>query len=646
VSGAASTPSPVSLVDVAIVAAFLVYALASGLRARKLASRDLTEYFLAGRTLPGWKAGISMAATQFAADTPLLVTGLVATAGVFALWRLWIYALAFLFLGFVLAGAWRRAGVLTDAELAELRYGSRLAGVLRAAKALYFGTVFNCTVMAMVLFAATRIAEPFLTWDAWLPAPVFDRVVSCVAWSGVNLSASAGAAHPAAASANNLLSLLLVVSVTAFYSTTGGLRAVVNTDVVQFAIAMLATLIYAVVLVEHVGGLGELTEHLRSLYGANWAMQAVAFTPTRARDAGWLVLGTIAIQWFAQMNADGTGYLAQRTMACRSDRDARQAAVVFTVAQVLFRSLLWIPIALALLVLLPMPTGAAPTSAIAAAREATFVEGIAVYLPPGALGLMLAGMLAALASTVDTHLNWGASYWTNDIYRRIFCQGLRGREPSGRSLVWVARLSNLLILAISITILTQLDSIRSAWQTSLLLGAGMGVPLILRWLWWRVTAAAELSAIVASSLFAPLLLHAVASDGGRMLIMTAAATIVAVAVSCFGRAEPFPALQEFYRRVQPPGFWGPVAAACGDDPCAALRRLRDGLLNAGAAALSVFCVLVGVGTWLVGSPAPTWFPWRGPWIAGLLALAAALSLGVRRRMLREPRAHDHARVAG
>ena len=107
--------------DVLIILAFVAHALYQGFSARRVASQNLEEYFLAGRSLPGWKAGLSMAATQFAADTPLFVTGLVATAGIFYLWRpFWIFALAFLLLGFVLSSSWRRAGVLTDAELAEV----------------------------------------------------------------------------------------------------------------------------------------------------------------------------------------------------------------------------------------------------------------------------------------------------------------------------------------------------------------------------------------------------------------------------------------------------------------------------------------------------------------------------------------------
>jgi len=244
----------ISTLDALIIGGFLVYCVGSGLSARKTASRGLEEYFLAGRSLPGWKAGMSMAATQFAADTPLLVTGLVATGGVFILWRLWIYALAFLFMGFVLGPAWRRARVLTDAELAELRYGGRLALVLRVAKAIYFGTVFNCAVVAMVLFAAARIAQPFISWDRWLPEAAFATIVRIV--DGLGFALGGTGSDVAANSANNALSLLAIVSVTMLYSTTGGLRAVVNTDVAQLAIALVATAGYAIVVVTDIGGLG------------------------------------------------------------------------------------------------------------------------------------------------------------------------------------------------------------------------------------------------------------------------------------------------------------------------------------------------------------------------------------------------------
>jgi len=612
-----------SPIDAWLVLAFVLYCAISGLRARRVASRSLEEYYLAGRTLSGWKAGISMAATQFAADTPLLVTGLVASAGIFALWRLWIYALAFLLMGFLLARSWRRAAVLTDAELTELRYGTRLGIALRALKALYFGTLFNCTVLAMVLFAATRVAEPFLRWEEILPAGAFDAVANFVRLGGISLTASTDPLQEVTRSASNLISLLAVLGITLLYSTTGGLRAVVNTDLVQFAVAMLATLAYAVALVGEVGGLAAIPERLAVAYGAAAAGQILAFTPAEARDAGWIVLATIGIQWFAQINSDGSGYLAQRTMACRSDADARRAALIFVFAQIVLRSLLWIAIALCLLILVPLAPGSDEAARIAA-REQSFVEGIAHYLPAGVRGMMLVGMLAALASTLDTHLNWGGSYWANDVYRRVVCELWLDRPAGERALVRVARWSNLGILVLALVILVNLRSIQQAWQTSLLVGAGMGGPLLLRWLWWRMTAAAEIAALAISALLVPLLLGGVASEGMRILIMALATTASAIGVAALSSSTPSHAVQEFYSRVHPPGFWGPVARSIGDPPGSGQSELLRGLWLSGGTSAAVFSLLTALGSWAFGSPAPYWFPWRGPWIAGLLGVSAAL----------------------
>ncbi len=615
-------------IDLAILAAFIVYAVSAGLRNRRAASRSLAEYFLAGRSLPGWQAGLSMAATQFAADTPLLVTGLIATAGIFALWQLWIYALAFLLMGFVLAGSWRRAGVLTDAELSELRYGRRAAAVLRGVKAVYFGTVLNCTVLAWVLFAAVRIAEPFLLWDQWLPPGLFEPVVDLVAWVGVPLTAGPPA-DPClwTTTASNLISLLALLAVVTAYSASGGLRSVVATDIVQIAVMLAGTAAFAVIVTAEAGGLAGLAERLREQLAAGGltADEMLAFTPDRARSASPAGLGMLGLLWLIQLNADGSGYLAQRTMACRSDRDARIAAVVFTYTQVLVRSLLWLPLGLGLLVLFPPDPALAP-ELLQADREASYVRGMAELLPPGLLGLMLTGMLAALASTVDTHLNWGASYWTNDIYKRFVCQAWRGIDPDDRALVRVARGANVAILAIALLIMTRLTSINQAWQTSLLMGAGMGVVLVLRWLWWRVNAWAEIAAALVSLVAAPILMTVLGDDAqaARLLLMAALATSGALAAALIAPPEDRARLVAFYTRVRPPGFWGPIAAAAGDAPAAGRRRLAQGAAATAACAASVFCLLVGAGTWLTGAPAPGWFPWRSIWIAVLLAAGLAL----------------------
>ncbi|WP_447971160.1 sodium:solute symporter family protein [Nitrospira sp. M1] len=620
-----------NVLDASILLVFIAYALVNGLRSRAIASKNLEEYFLAGRTLQGWQAGMSMAATQFAADTPLLVTGLIATAGIFSLWRIWIYALAFLLLGFLLAPSWRRVGVLTDAELTEIRYGSQAAPILRGIKAIYFGTVINCTVLAMVLLAATRLAEPFLHWNEWLPHVLYHPLLDLVQWIGVPFTIAASqSGNLWILSTNNLLSIGIVILVTLLYSTTGGLRSVVATDVVQFIVAILASVIFAGYVLDHVGGLHSLHEQLMTMYTPIGPSdltftQLVAFTPMEAKDISVAILLVYGLQWLFQMNADGSGYLAQRSMACRSDHDAKRAAVIFTISQVVVRSLIWIPLGLGLLLLFPPAPGIIDAN-YTAEREFTYVQGIAELLPHGLRGLMLVGMLAALASTIDTHLNWGSSYWTNDIYKRFLCPLWFKQTPSDRSLVWVARAANLLILTIALLIVPTLTSIQTAWQMSLLLGAGIGTTLILRWIWWRMNAWGELASIATSMGLAPLLLwnRGDTDEAQRIIIMALGATLVSVFTALLTPPESQAHLQEFYRRARPPGFWGPIVEKCGISPQETQTRLWKALLTTALSAFSIFCMLTGVGSFLAHSPSPSWFPWETGWRACLLMTGIGL----------------------
>ncbi|HSR68747.1 MAG TPA: sodium:solute symporter family protein [Acidobacteriota bacterium] len=606
------------MLDLLIVLAFVAYAISSGFRSRAQAGRNLNEYFLAGRTIPGWQAGTSMAATQFAADTPLLVTGLIATGGIFELWRLWIYGLAFLMMAFVLSVAWRRAGVLTDAELTEVRYSGRGVLPLRVLKAVYYGTVINCVVMAMVLVAAVRIAEVFLPWHQWLPEGFYSLLVSITQGLGINLGSSVGGLAPEIATTNNLFSILVILAFTALYSTTGGLRSVIATDVMQFALAMLGTLVYAWVVVSQAGGLMGLTERLVELYGRAQASHMLSFAPAMEQALmPFLVL--IGLQWFFQMNSDGTGYLAQRSMACRSDRDARQAGVIFAWLQIFARSLIWLAIGVGLLVLYPFEPSQIGDDGFAASREILFVTGINDYLPMGIRGLMLTGLLAALASTIDTHLNWGASYWSNDIYDRFICRHLGNRRPQSHELVLAARLSNLLILAVSLIIMANLGSIQQAWQVSLLFGAGIGSVLVLRWFWERVNLYSELAAILVSLLFAPILLVVTEQEWIRLGSMAVLSTAAVVATAYLLPPTSDSVLRAFYQLVQPPGFWSRTAALLGEDPRKPVRRLRSGLTTTLLCALSLFLCLMGAGKLLLPNPGQSLL-----WGGFLLLLGLAL----------------------
>ena len=617
------------MLDLLIVVAFVVYSITVGFRARREAGRNLDEYFLAGRTLPGWQAGTSMAATQFAADTPLLVAGLVATAGVFSLWRLWVYGLAFLLMAYLFAAPWRRSGVLTDAELAEIRYSGPGVVWLRALKAVYYGTLFNCVVLAMVLVAAMAVAETFLPWHAWLPEAWYEPLLAMVSGSGLEITSKAPLLAPTIATTNNLLSIGLIVAFTAAYSMTGGLRSVVRTDVVQFALAMIGMIVFAWYVVDAAGGLAGLADRVTERYGPEQATRMLQFSPG-ADAAIYAFFAVVSLQWVFQINSDGTGYLAQRSMACIDERHARDAGVIFAWLQIVLRSLPWLLIAIGLLLVDPFSPADAAAGNFAAQRELSFVRAASELMPDGARGLLLVGMLATLASTLDTHMNWGASYWSNDLYDRVLCRAWLSRTPSGRELVAVARISNLVVLSIALVVMTRLSSIQQAWQVTLLFGAGVGPVLILRWLWERTTVHSELAAMATSLVVAPAWLLAsvdsawlqaepMRAEAAGLALVGAASTAAAVLAARYGPPTDPGTLQRFHRVVRPAGFWATTAGAVGEDVALPRRRLTRALGRVALTGASLYLCLYGAARLLVPLP-------QGSVLWPAIALGAGLLL--------------------
>jgi solute:Na+ symporter, SSS family len=588
------------MIDVAAVLAFVFVSVGLGWRARTQASRSLPDYFLAGRKLRGWQAGLSMAATQYAADTPLLCTGLVATGGIFLLWRFWIYGFGYLLLAFVFAECWRRARVLTDAELTELRYSGRGVLALRVLKAVYYGTVVNCYFLAMVLIAAVRIAEVFLPWHDWLPGFLYRPMLAWVEFTGWQLGASVTGLSPEQASANGLISILLIVGFVFLYSAMGGLRAVVSTDILQFGLMTIGTVAYAILVVVEVGGLDQIGPRLIALYGQARSAELLALMPSAPLLFPFLAL--LGLQGLFWISSDGTGYLAQRAMACRADHEARLAGIVLTWVQILGRSVVWLVIAVGLLVLYPFTAEEAAAEGFAAARELTFVTGVKDLLPAGLRGLMITALLAALASTVDTHLNWGASYWSNDLYDRFLCRGWLRREPRGRELVWVARFSNAVILFLAVLVMVNLGSIQATWFVSLVFGAGIGGVLMLRWLWYRVNLYSEVAAIATSLVVAPLTLAFVDQEWIRLAIVVIASLGAVIGVTFISPPTDPQRLRDFQARVKPMGWWPPVAPGREAGPGELLRRVKRTTLMSG----SLFLILVGLIRVLIPVP----------WVAG------------------------------
>ena len=371
---------------------------------------------------------------------------------------------------------------------------------------------------------------------------------------------------------------------------TGGLRSVVATDIVQLSMALGGTLLYACIVWYHVGGFGALTEQLVELYGAEAASSMVSFAP----PGGEMLLPFLAIigmQWFFQVNSDGSGYLAQRAMACATDRDARIASLVFTWVQIVARSLLWLVIGVGLLVIYPfapLTPNLSSDAAFTTSREMLFVTGINDLLPVGIRGVMFVGLLAALASTIDTHLNWGASYWSNDIYQRLICHHWLRRKPDNHELVVVARLSNVLILIIALTLMAHLGSIQQAWFVSLLFGAGVGSVLVLRWLWERITLFSELAAMAVSLVVAPILLITTDAEWLHLAVMGVVSTGVAIGITYVTPGTADDVLNRFYQQVRPMGFWSNTARRMGDPPQLPVRQLGQALKITLLLALSVF----------------------------------------------------------
>jgi Na+/proline symporter len=372
---------------------------------------------------------------------------------------------------------------------------------------------------------------------------------------------------------------------------------------------MLGTLVYAAVIVVRSGGLGGIVDGLVGQYGEAGARRILAFAPD-ATDALMPFLVIIGLQWFFERNSDGTGYFAQRMMACRTDRDARFAAFLFTWLQIFLRSLLWLVIGVGLLVVYPFDPTSTGGEGFITGRETLFATGVRDLLPVGLRGIMLTGLLAALASTLDTHLTWGASYWSNDLYLRILNRTLLRREPSNREQVVVARLSNVLILAIALAIMANLGSIQTAWYVTLLFGAGTGAVLVLRWLWERINLYSEMTAIGVSLVLAPVLLLTVEAEWLRLLLMAAGSTVVVVVVTLATRPTDEQILIGFYKRVAPPGFWQRTARRAGMDPSRPMTAFRRGAWLTVTTSASVYLLLVGFGRLLLPAPgASRIFPW-------------------------------------
>ncbi len=591
--------------DWAIVAAYFIFCTGVGLFFTKRGGQSLDQYFLSGRQVPWWLAGTAMVATTFAADTPLVVAALVATKGVAGNWLWWNFVMSGMLTVFFFARLWRRAEVMTDAELAEVRYGGGPAAFLRGFRALYLAIPINLIILGWV----TRAMIKILTISLGL------RDVQI---AGMTLS-------------GEIVAVGICFAITAFYAVAAGMWAVLWTDLVQFILKMSAVVVLAVYATRAVGGIDvmkvKLVEHFGS-EAAALSVMPVSVTASGLHAYAWMPLLTLgvylSVQWWAAWypgaEPGGGGYVAQRIFSARTEKDGVLATLFFQIAHYALRPWPWIVTGLATVILYPGLQD----------REAGYVQAFVDLLPTPWRGFMLAGFAAAYMSTVATHLNWGASYLVNDFYKRFV-----NSEASQAHYVAVSRVATVLLFLASIAVTSQLSSVEKAWELLLALGAGTGLVLILRWYWWRINAWSEISAMVASfaiSLLGFAFLKPRFADNDPnatatiMLVTVVGSTLVWLTVTLLTPPEPDAVLDAFYRRVRPGGpGWARVSARLGFGR----EPIPGGALawtNWVAGIVAVYATLFGIGKVIFG------FTGAG---IGMLAVAAAAFYWIS-RSFREP----------
>ena len=561
-----------TLADWAVVAAYLVFTLLQGLYFRKRSGGSTADYFVSGRRAAWWLIGTSMVATTFAADTPLVVTGLVYRFGIAGNWIWWSMLPAGMMTVFLFARLWVRAGLLTDVEFAELRYAGKPAAFLRAFRALYLGLLINCVILGWVTKAMTTIVSVVMGLD--------DR-------------------------RSLALCVFFLIPFTGLYVSLGGLWGVLWTDLFQFVLKMGVVIAVAYYGVRAAGGMTELLSKLAAMQKSAGpdAANITSFFPDFSRSFASEALWTIpvitfcvylSVQWWAfwypGAEPGGGGYIAQRILSARNEREGLLSVLWFNFANYALRSWPWVIGALAVVVLYPQ----------LARPEAGYILLAVDHLPRAARGLLVAGFLAAFMSTIATHLNWGSSYLVSDFYRRFV-----KRDATERHYVTVSRWTTALLVIAGACVSWKLASIRAGWQILLEVGAGTGSVYLLRWYWWRINAWSEIAAMT-TALIVSVTFRAIAPFHGsepavfakQTLATTSITTTVWVLITLLTPAEPDDTLVKFYRRVRPDvSGWKPIAALAKDEsPTKDLgRNLVDWIIGCAM----VYAALFGVGKFCI-----------------------------------------------
>ncbi|MBN1561635.1 Na+:solute symporter [candidate division KSB1 bacterium] len=580
--------------DWLIVAAFFVVILSIGVLTSKRAGKSSTEFFLSGRNMPWWLLGVSMVATTFSTDTPNLVTDLVRTHGVSGNWLWWAFLLTGMLTVFVYAKLWRRSKVMTDIEFYEIRYSGKPAAFLRGFRSLYLGVFFNVMIMATVSLAAIKIGGVLL-----------------------NLTP--------------LQTIAFAMLVTVIYTGLGGLRSVLMTDFFLFSFAMFGAIMAAIVAVglPEVNGLANLFSHPNVIGKLNMLPDF--------SDSSHLVpvlLIPLAVQWWSVWypgaEPGGGGYLVQRMLSAKNEKNAMGATLLFNSAHYALRPWPWIIVALTSLIIYPdlaTLTTKFPHINPSIIKHDLAYPAMLTFLPHGILGIVVASLLAAYMSTMASHLNWGSSYIVNDFYKRF----VKPAAPE-KELVAVGRLSTVLLMILAGAVALLLSNALQAFHILLQIGAGTGLIFILRWFWWRINAYTEITGMIVSFLVAFYLeiVHVklgfqALPEHVNLLIGVGITTLAWLVVTFLTRPVDKETLRNFYSLVRPGGNgWDKLLDLLEKEGRPVEGRATKGDLPLGilcmvAGCLAVYCTVFAAGYYLYGNTVPAI-------ITTLIAVIAAVFL--------------------
>lgn len=548
-----------------IVGAFFLIVLGIGWVASKTAGKDTTEFFLGGRGMPWWLLGISMVACTFSADTPNLVTGMVREDGVAKNWAWWAFLITGMVTVFIYAKLWRRSNVMTDLEYYELRYSGAAASFLRGFRSLYLGIFFNTLIMGTVTLAAIKIGGVMLGIKPW----------------------------------QAVLGGSVVVMI---YASLGGLKGVIWADFFQYSIAMFGAVLAAIVAVRQPEVNG-----LENLLSNPVLQEKIRVLPDFSNPSVWvtLLLIPIAVQWWAVWypgaEPGGGGYIAQRMLSAKNEKNAIGATLLFNFAHYALRPWPWIIVALASIIIYPdLDSIRAQFPDI----SETYLKDDIAYpvmlskLGPGWLGLVTASIIAAYMSTIGTHLNWGSSYVVNDFYRRF----VKPAAPE-KELVRVGRITTVSLMIIAgLMALFFLNNATQAFDVLLLSGAGTGAIYLLRWFWWRINAWTEIAAMISATITAVVLVFFIPDSAiqfwvldaftSKLLIAVLITTVVWILTTLLTSPESEETLRNFYRVTRPGGpGWKKVVEDASKDSDSVIDTRDVG--RKWEMPLQVLCVFIG-----------------------------------------------------